>query len=244
MIALPVFLVMQIAAFAADMTADDIIAKNLEARGGKDKVLAIKTAKLTAKVMNHGTEMPGTLEWKRPNLLLMEFQVQGQDVKQGYDGQTAWYIMPLMGTKDPQKMSEDDAKDIIEQADFDGPLVNYKEKGNTVELVGSEDVEGTPAYKLKLTLKSGDVRYIFIDKDSFLELKATAMMKREGNEMQIDSLSGDYKEVNGLMMPFSIETRVKDQVMSQITIDKIELDVPIDDAIFKMPPATQSAPSK
>lgn len=141
-------------------------------------------------------------------------------------------------------MSEDDAKDIIEQADFDGPLVNYKEKGNTVELVGSEDVEGTPAYKLKLTLKSGDVRYIFIDKDSFLELKATAMMKREGNEMQIDSLSGDYKEVNGLMMPFSIETRVKDQVMSQITIDKIELDVPIDDAIFKMPPATQSAPSK
>lgn len=247
MLVLPALLVLQMAAAAADLTVDEVIAKNIDARGGLEKMKAVKTVKMTAKIMNHGMEVPGTMELKRPNMIRMEFTIQGQNIVQAFDGENGWMIMPLMGVKDPQKMTEDDVKEVKEQADFDGPLVDYKEKGNTVELMGKEDVEGTSAYKIKVTLKSGDVRYIFVDADSFLELKTTAMIKREGNEMQIDSYSGDYKEVNGLMLPFSIETKMKDQTISQITVDNVEMGVDLDDAMFKMPAVTapaQTAPSK
>lgn len=247
MLVLPALLALQMVAAAADLTVDEVIAKNIDARGGMEKMKAVKTVKMTAKILNHGMEVPGTMELKRPNMIRMEFTIQGQNIVQGFDGESGWIIMPLMGVKDPQKMSDEDVKEIKEQADFDGPLVDYKDKGNTVELMGKEDVEGTSAYKLKVTLKSGDVRYIYIDGDSFLELKTTAMIKREGNEMQIDSYSGDYKEVNGLTLPFSIETKMKDQTISQITVDKIEMGVDLDDAMFKMPPKAetpQTAPSK
>lgn len=244
MLVLPALLALQLAAVAADLTVDEVIAKNIEARGGLEKMKAVKTVKMTAKIMNQGMEVPGTMELKRPNMIRMAFTIQGQEIIQAFDGENGWMIMPLMGVKDPQKMSDEDVKEIKEQADFDGPLVDYKDKGNTVELMGKEDVEGTSAYKLKVTLKSGDVRYIYIDADSFLELKTTTMIKREGNEMQVDSYSGDYKEVDGMMLPFSIETKVKDQTVSQITIDKIEMGAAIDDADFKMPAVTQSAPSK
>lgn|SRR5262249_18634307 len=246
-LALPLLLLGHTVILAADLTVDEIIAKNAAARGGLDKIKAVKSIKMTAKILSHGVEMPGLMELKRPNSIRMEFTVQGQNIVQGFDGSTAWMIMPLMGNKDPQKMTDEDAKDIVEQADFDGPLIDYKTKGSTVELVGKEDVEGTPAYKLKVTLKSGDVRYIYIDADSFLELKTTTMVKKEGNEYQIDSYSGDYKEINGLMLPMSVENKMKDQTISQITVDKVEMDIPLDDSLFKMPPkseAPQSGPTQ
>lgn len=244
--ALTAILAFQLVATAADMTADEIIAKHFTARGGLDKIKAVSTVKMTAKIMNHGMEVPGNMELKRPNMIRMEFTVQGQNIVQAFDGETGWMIMPLMGVKDPQKMPDEDVKEIKEQADFDGPLVDYKTKGNTVELMGKEPVEGTDAYKIKVTLKSGDVRYIYIDADSFLELKTTSMIKREGNDIQVDSYSGDYKEVKGLMLPFSIETKVKDQTVSQITIETIDMGVPLDDSMFKMPAVaqTQTAPTK
>ena len=244
--ALTAFLALQLVATAADLTVDEIIAKHFTARGGLDKIKAVKTVKMTAKIMNHGMEVPGNMELKRPNMIRMEFTVQGQNIVQAFDGETGWMIMPLMGVKDPQKMPDEDIKEIKEQADFDGPLVDYKTKGNTAELIGKEPVEGTDAYKIKVTLKSGDVRYIYIDADSFLELKTTSMIKREGNDIQVDSYSGDYKEVKGLMLPFSIETKVKDQTVSQITIETIDMGVDLDDSMFKMPAVaqTQTAPAK
>lgn len=241
LLVVPALLALQMVAAAADLTVDEVIAKNVEARGGMDKMKAVTTVKMTAKIMNQGMEVPGWMELKRPNMIRMEFTIQGQNIVQAFDGENGWMIMPLMGVKDPQKMSDDDVKEMKEQADFDGPLVDYKDKGNTVELMGKEDVEGTSAYKIKVTLKTGDVRYIYIDADSFLELKTSTMIKREGNEMQIDSYSGDYKEVNGLMLPFSIETKMKDQTISQITVDKVEMGVAIDDSVFKMPPKTAEA---
>jgi hypothetical protein len=159
-----------------------------------------------------------------------------------YNGESGWKTDPFQGSPDPEKIAGDDLKQAEEQSDLDGPLVDYKEKGHMVELIGKEDVEGTPAYKLKLTLKSGDVRNIYLDAENYLELKVNLKRKTPGGEIEIDQFLGNYKPVNGLMYAFSIETKVKGQTVSQITIDKIETDVAIDDSIFKMPAKAPEKP--
>ena len=227
-------------------TVDELVNKNIQAHGGADKLKAIKSVKMSGKMsMQGGMEAPFVFEKKRPDKLRIEFIVQGITGIQAYDGATAWALMPFTGSKDPQKMTADDTKDMVEQADFDGPLVDYKAKGNTIEYVGKEDVEGTEAHKLKLTLKNGNVRYLYLDPDTGLEMKATAMIKREGVETSVDSFFGDYKEVNGMTFPFSIEQKVKGQPGPQFTVEKVELDVDLQDSLFVMPQGTgQSQPSQ
>ena len=242
------FVLLLCTTFAFAQTVDELIDKNLQAHGGVDKLRAIKSVKMTGKMnLAGGMEAPFTFQKKRPDKLRIEFVIQGLTGIQAYDGATAWSLMPFMGSKDPQKMPEEEKKDIIEQADFDGPLVDYKQKGHVIEYVGKEDVEGTEAHKLKLTLKNGNVRYLYLDPDSGLEMKATALIKREGVEASVDSFFGDYKEVNGLIFPFTIDQKVKGQQGPQYAVEKIELDVDVADSIFTMPdaaPATQTKPSQ
>src|ERR1700746_2932550 len=153
-------------------TVDEIIAKNIQARGGMDKLKSVKTIKTTATMtMGPGMEAPGVMVQKRPEMARLEFTIQGLTAVQAYDGSKAWQIMPFMGKKDAELMSGDETKEMEETADLDGPLVDYKAKGNTVELLGKEKIEGTDAYKLKITLKNGDVQTEYIDADSFLEIK-------------------------------------------------------------------------
>ncbi len=220
-------------------TADEIIAKNIQARGGMDKLKSVQSVKSTATMaMGPGMEAPGLLIQKRPQLARLEFTVQGLTAVQAYDGNSAWQIMPFMGKKDPEVMSADETKEMEEMADIDGPLVDYKSKGHQVELLGKEKIEGTDAYKLKLTLKNGDVQTIYIDADSFLEIKEETKRTVRGSEQVFESAIGDYKEVNGIVFPFAIESGVKGgQEKQKLTIEKIELNVPTDDSIFKMPAA-------
>lgn len=220
-------------------TADEIIAKNVQARGGAEKLKGVQTVKTTAiMTMGPGMELAGTVIQKRPMLARMEFTVQGMTAVQAYDGKDAWQIMPFMGKKDPELMSADEAKETEEMADVDGPLVDYKSKGHQVELLGKEKIEGTDAYKLKLTLKNGDVQTIYIDADSFLQIKEVDKRTIRGTETETESSIGDYKEVNGILFPFAVENAIKGTDQKQkITISKIELNVPVDDSIFKMPAA-------
>jgi outer membrane lipoprotein-sorting protein len=150
--------------------------------------------------------------------------------------------MPFMGKKDPELMSADEAKEMEETADLDGPLMDYKDKGNQVELLGKEKVEGTDAYKLKVTLKNGDIQTVYIDADSFLSIKEETKRTVRGTDHDVESSIGDYKEVDGIVFPFAVESGVKGGTEKQkITISKIELNVPVDDAIFKMPPPAPKA---
>lgn len=224
-------------------TVDEIIAKNTEARGGADKLKSVKSIKSTATMsMGPGMEAPGTLIQKRPDMARLEFTIQGLTAVQAYDGKNAWQIMPFMGKKDAELMSADEAKETQEMADLDGPLVDYKTKGHKVELLGKEKIEGTDAYKLKLTLKNGDVRTVYIDSDSFLVIKEETTRTIRGTEQTVESSIGDYKEVDGIMFPCGIESGVKGGSEKQkITITKVELNVPLDDAIFKMPPPAPKA---
>ena len=225
--------------YLSAQTVDEIIAKNIEARGGADKLKSVQSMKATATMsMGPGMEAPGILVVKRPALARLEFTVQGLTAVQAYDGKNAWQVMPFMGKKDPELMSADEAKETEEMADIDGPLVDYKSKGHQIELLGKEKIEGTDAFKLKVTLKNGDVQTIYIDSESFLEIKEETKRTVRGSEQVFESAIGDYKEVNGIMFPFAEETSAKGSDQKEkLTITKIELNVPADDSLFKMPAA-------
>jgi len=131
-------------------TVDEILAKNFAARGGLEKIRATQSYKMTGKMVVQGMELPFTLLSARPDLMRMDMTLQGKSMVQAYDGETAWMINPMAGG-DAEKLPEDQTKSFREQGEFDGPLVDYKTKGHTVELIGKEEIEGTEAYKLKVT---------------------------------------------------------------------------------------------
>jgi len=215
---------------------DDILQKHYDAIGGLDKLKAVKSLKVSGKMNMQGIEAPFTVYMKRPGKARMEFTFQGMTGVQATNGTDAWQVMPFMGKNEPEPMTPDDAKDVKEQADFDGPLVDWKDKGNQIELMGDADAEGTPCYKLKVTKKNGDVQYVFIDKDYYLEIRDEGTRKMQGTEVETFTNYGDFKEVDGMMMPHVIEGGVKGTQMKQtLTFDKIEPNVEIDDTIFDMP---------
>ncbi|MGH9867850.1 MAG: hypothetical protein ACREAA_06775 [Candidatus Polarisedimenticolia bacterium] len=231
-------------------TVDEVIAKNLEARGGKAKMDAVKTARATGRMtIGPGMEAPFSIQWKRGAdaaawMIRLEFTVQGMTGIQAYDGATGWSVMPFMGNPEPEKMSEEDLKNIIDTADWGGPLVDYKAKGNQVELLGKEAVEGTPVWKLKITRKSGDVEISYLDAEAFLEIRQEGKRKVRGQEMEYENSVGDYKAVEGLMLAHSMESKAKGTPISQtMTIDKIEINPALDEASFKMP-APKAAPQE
>lgn len=229
---------------AEAQTVDEIIKKNIDAHGGIQKIKAVKSVKLTGKVVpaGLGQELPLVIQQKRPNSLRVDATFQGKSQTFGYDGSTGWKIDPFQGSSEPERIAGEELKEMQEQADMDGFLVDYKEKGHTVELMGKEDFEGTPVFKLKLTLKGGDIRYIYLDAEKFLELKVTSKRQVAGSEIEVESYPSNYKPVNGILMPHSSENKMRGQTVSQITFDKIEIDAPIDDSIFKMPVKPEEKP--
>ena len=144
---------------AEEMTLDEVLAAHFDALGGAEKLEAVESAKFNGNMaMGPGMEVPFTMVFRRPMNMRLEFTMQGMTAVQAYDGDVAWSIMPFMGKTDPEVMAEDQAKNIKEQADFDGPLMSWQDKGHQVELLGLEETEGTEAYKLKVALANGDVR--------------------------------------------------------------------------------------
>jgi len=231
---------------AFSQTVDEVIAKANEARGGLEKMKAVQSVRMKGKMtMGPGLEAPITIEMKRPKNARMEFTIQGMTGVQAYDGQQAWGISP-MGSKQPEPMPAEMAKDLDNQADIDGPLVDYKTKGHQVELVGKEKVEGSDAWKLKVTLKSGDVQYIYLDADSHLEIRNEAKRTIRGSEVELENTIGDYKEVGGLLWPHSIQSGAKGRPEKQsFAFESIEVNPAIDDSRFKMPaPKPADAPKQ
>jgi outer membrane lipoprotein-sorting protein len=217
-------------------TADDVIAKYIEAIGGREKLDSVKTIRMTGKMIGMGgMEIPNTIETKRPNKVRFEFTFQGMTGVRAFDGETGWSIMPFMGKTEPEKMPPDQIKQIDDQADMDGPLVDYKKKGHEVELVGKEDIEGTEAYKLKVTKKGGEVEYHFLDAEYFLPIQTKGKYKMQGTELEYTVVPGDYKEVGGLLYAHSMEQRMGAMGGTTMTVDKIELNVKLDDNRFTMP---------
>jgi hypothetical protein len=230
-------------AFSAHaITADELVAKNIEARGGLDKIKAIKSLRVEGKMSFGGGnfELAFMQVQKRPNFTRNEASIQGLTAIQAYDGTDAWQIQPFGGRKDPERMSADDAKDLIEEADLDGPLVDYKAKGSTLEYLGAEDVDGTPAHKLKLTRANKTVQYIYLDPDYFLEIRIVTQREVRGAQVESESDLGNYEQVAGVFMPFSIDSGAvgSAQKGQKLTLSKAEANVELDDAQFHFPAGT------
>ena len=226
-------------------TADDIVSKYIKTIGGMEKIDAVKSLRRSGKFTGGGGFEAAILEEnKRPNLVRQDFVIQGMTGVRAYDGKSGWKIEPWEGKKDPEPLGEEEMKMIVEDSDFDGPLVNYARKGNKVEFVGMEPVEGTDAYKLKVTLANGDVRYYFMDTDYFVPIKIETKRMIRGAEQEYEASLGDYKEVNGWYVPFSVESNAKgSQFKQKVTYDKIEANAPIADARFVKPAMQPTQPS-
>lgn len=237
---------------ALAQSVEELVNKHLEACGGLTKLKAVKSMEMTGKWLmvpmtedrrpaGPGTEESVTVKIKRPNFVRTEIPLQGQTSIGAYDGETSWGLRP--GSKDPDIFSEDEGGmgELIDMflkeiADFDGPLVDYKDKWNKVELVGKENVDNNETYKFKLSPKDGYVRYIFLDGKTF----NTAKVTRPGSEFLMETYYRDYKPVNGLMIPHTIESKIDGQTFSKITLEKTQMDVPLEDAIFKLPTKPQN----
>jgi hypothetical protein len=224
-------------ALAYSQSADELIEKNIQAKGGIEKIKAIKKVRMTGKLAAGGgfTAVIGQ-ENARPSLVRETFSLQGMTAIQAYDGSTGWQIQPFGGRKDPELMGEDDLRDLLLDADFDGPLVDYKEKGNTVEFLGHDVVDGDDALRLKVTLKNGDIIYYYLDPDTFLEIRKEIQQFIRGSVRDHIINLGSYKPVAGVMYPFSISQGSKSHPDSQTTtVEKMEANVSIPNSDFELP---------
>lgn len=229
---------------ARAQTVDEVIAKNIQAHGGLEKLKSVRSRMIFGKYSEGSFRAEFRQENKRPDKVREEFIIQGMAQVQSYDGKTGWQISPFGGRKDPELMSQDDMKSLIVDADMDGPLVDYKEKGHKAELVGHDPVEGTDCFKVKLSMKNGDVRYYYLDADSFLELKLEIQTTIRGGLQESEQYFGDYEQVDGIYYPFAVEQAQKGSASrSQFSVEKIEQNVDLGDAKFTMPATkTQKTP--
>lgn len=216
---------------------DELVARNLQARGGAAKLQAIKTLKTTGKLVFGGEFELGFVSYRKaPESSRTEASLQGLTMVQAWDGREAWQISPFQGRKDPEKMSADDARALADDAPIGGPLLDWQARGSKVESLGTEDVDGTEAHKLKVTLKNGDVEYLYLDPDHWLEIRKVTQRRVRGTQVETVEDYGDYEAVAGVYFPFSIATENKgDGGRQRVTIEKAEANVPLEDAMFAFP---------
>jgi hypothetical protein len=233
--------------FAYSQTAAELVNKNIEAKGGMDKIKAIKTVRMSGQAVSPGGfTLAAGQESMRPNSIRETFTLQGMTLVQAYDGNAGWQINPFGGKKDPQLLGEDDLRDLLIDSDFDGPLVDYKTKGNTVEYLGHDIVDGDDALRLKVTLKNGDIIYYYLDPDTYLEIRKETQEFIRGSVRENASEMGSYKAVSGVMYPFSIASGPKSDLSSwqTVSIDKIEVNVPLENSEFAVPASLRASLKK
>ena len=228
------------------LTLPELLDNYYDAIGGVEGWEALNTVKLSGTMsMGPQLEAPFTMYQKRPDKLRLEFEVQGMTGIQAFDGEGGWMFLPFMGRTEPEAMPEEMAGQFREQADLEGPLVKWQEKGHEVELEGVEEIEGTEAYRLKVTLAPEQtVRYYYLDSEYFIPIKMTGKTEIQGAETEFEVTLSDYKEIgeSELMLPHSIEQRQVGAPGGQvITIESAEVGLDIPDAQFEMPAAAPAA---
>ncbi len=202
---------------------------------GQDNMLKLNTQRLSGKMVQSGLEIPFIQMGKRPAKVRVEGTFQDLTFIQTFNGKEGWSINPFAGVTDPQQMTDDDLKGMHYQADMDGMLWNWNEKGYTVTFDGKEDMEGTSCFKLKLETKEGDTFTYYIDSDSYILLRTNTKMKIMGNETESDTYFSNYSMVEGIAVPGKIDTKMKGQLMGTLVIEKVEMNIELDDALFEKP---------
>jgi len=223
-----------LAADAPAPTVDTIVADYLAARGGLAKIRSIQTLRQKGHVYGDaGREGLVMRELKRPGKIRFEFTVQGVTAAYVTNGTEGWQVSPFAGEFTPKPMPEDALTEAIEQVDIEGPLVDWKAKGHHVELAGHEVVSGHDAYKLKLTLKSGAVRYEYIDVKTHYQLRTDSTRQFRGHAVQLTTTFREHKRAGGVLFPSTIEVAAAGRPQKlRVVVDTIEVNPPIPDARF------------
>jgi hypothetical protein len=241
-------LALAFAGSAAATNLDEVLECNYETLGGLDNIKAVESARLSGTMTMGPMQAPFTIEFLAPDNVRMEFELQGMTAVQAYDGETGWAIMPFMGKTTPEEMADDQLKSIQEMAEWEGPLVDWEKKGHSVELVGTEEVEGTEAYAVKvIRADSEDETTIYLDTEYCLPFLSKGMREIQGNQMAFSQTIGDYKEVGDIVMAHSMISTIGEgptPMQQAITIENAEINVSdISEDRFTMPEVEAEEPA-
>jgi outer membrane lipoprotein-sorting protein len=223
---------------AQDLTLDQIIKKNEDALGGAEAIGKVQTLKFAIRLLGADRQSKGvmTISIKRPNLIRTEVLYQGTSVVSAFDGTTAWMINPLIGVTEPKKIDEALASDRDTDLEASiGSLARYQASGLSIVLLGKEDVNGLPAYKLRITLKDGAIAIYYVHTETFLPIKTVSKVSETGLDVEIEGYPTDYRKIDGITFAHSIEQKAGSRSLGLMIYDKIEVNQPLDDNIFKMP---------
>lgn len=221
-------------------TVDEVLAKHFEAIGGVDNWKEVQSMRMSGTLaLSLGLEGPFKVLRSRPDKFRIEFTIQGMTGVESTDGKTFWTLLPFAGQTTAQEMDSAFANSFKDQADFDGLLMGYKEAGNQIELLGTEDVSGSEAYKLKVTTTGGNVSRYYIDKTSHLIVRIEGSQETQGAQVTTYENLGDYKPVGDLLIAhkLEIETSSAPGTTQVLTVEKVELNPEVTEAAFAMPEA-------
>lgn len=211
-------------------TAEEIVAKNITAKGGEAKLKAVETVRQSGSINVQGQTAQLTVVAKRPNLSRQDIKIGGSTITMSFDGVKAWMLNPMVAP-DPIELPAEQAEMIKDQADIDGPLVDYKSKGSTVELVGTEDANGKKAFHLRVSRKGLPPTELFIDSTTYLDLKSVTTVPGSGT---MEMVFGDYRMVDGMTVPFSVKSSAAGMLLSELKLDKVEFNVTLPADTFKI----------
>ena len=223
---------------ARAQTIDDVIAKHIEARGGAEKIAAMKSFRQTGQLdLGNGQKATLTMAYKRPNLMRMEMMVPRMPpAVRAFDGRSGWTFMPQMGKRKPESADDATQRELVEEADFAGPLIDWKQKGHKLELAGREQVDGKDCYKVNVTrADTREQRQYYLDTNTFLEVQVTGTQASGSFTQKLS----DNKKVDGLTFPFTsvVEVVLTNGQKQQYTykVEKIEINPDLPDEQFTMP---------
>jgi len=225
---------------AARLSAVEIVDKSVSARGGLQAWRAVQAITFSGKIDAGGkqnVQLPFVIEMKRPLKTRVEIEFANDKAIQVYDGANGWKLRPFLGRRDVEPFSPEELKSASMESELDGPLVDYAAKGTKVELAGVEKVEGHDAYKLRLTTKGGQVRHLWVDAQTFLEVKIEGLPRRMDGKMRpVEIYYREYKSVNGLMVPYLLETTVQGGKQAhKMTIEAVVVNPKLEDSLFAKP---------
>lgn len=225
---------------AGQPTVAEILEKNAAARGGLQAWKAVRTLTMSGKLEAGGTQnvqLPFVLKLKRPRKSRMELEFQGRTAVQVYDGANGWKVRPFLNRKDVEPYTDEELKAAALQADLDGPLMDALARGYAVGLDGTQSVEGRKAYNLKITYKDGQVRHVWVDAESFLELMIEGTPRRlDGKYHHVNTYLRDYRTVSGLKIPYEIETAVDGiKTTEKIRMEEVVVNPNLQDSLFTKP---------
>lgn len=221
---------------AQDVTVDDILKNYFENIGGEEEWKKVESMTITGKTSAQGMTMPITIRSMAPAYFKMEMDISGKKFIQAFDGKTAWMLNPFMGGTEPTKMDEEQSKEMSKQK-FQDEFIDYKGKGHEIELVGTEEVDGTETYKVKMKKKSGDVVFYFFESENFVPIMMRSLMDSGPMKGQaVETYMSDYQEVDGLMVAFTTEQKMGGNTVFSMTAEKVMLnDEDIEADLFAFP---------